>query len=99
MAAQIIDGKAISAKIKEEMKREVAELRGTGIFPGLAVILVGENPASKLYVSMKMKACSEVGIEVECKDFKEKLFTKSAGRAAVGIRGRQSSYFRFVFRT
>lgn len=65
MAAQIIDGKAISAKIKEEMKREVAELRGTGIFPGLAVILVGENPASVVYVRNKGKACHDVGIHSE----------------------------------
>lgn len=65
MAAKIIDGKAISAKIKEEMKREVAELRGTGIFPGLAVILVGENPASVVYVRNKGKACHDVGIHSE----------------------------------
>lgn len=65
MAAKIIDGKAISAKMKEDMKRESAELRGIGIFPGLAVVLVGENPASVVYVRNKGKACHELGVHSE----------------------------------
>lgn len=58
----IIDGKAIAAKIRAELKVSVAELAAKGIVPGLAVVLVGEDPASKVYVSMKEKACADVGI-------------------------------------
>ncbi|MDH4101153.1 MAG: bifunctional methylenetetrahydrofolate dehydrogenase/methenyltetrahydrofolate cyclohydrolase FolD [Nitrospirota bacterium] len=61
-AAQIIDGKAISTQMKEAMKAEVVALEAKGIKPGLAVVLVGENPASVVYVRNKGKACTEVGI-------------------------------------
>ncbi|MBQ7335725.1 MAG: bifunctional methylenetetrahydrofolate dehydrogenase/methenyltetrahydrofolate cyclohydrolase FolD [Clostridia bacterium] len=57
-----IDGKAISAQIREEIKAECAAfVAETGILPGLAVIIVGENPASQVYVRNKKKACEEVG--------------------------------------
>lgn len=62
MAATIIDGKAIAAKIRGEITRETATLKEKGVTPGLAVVLVGEDPASKVYVSMKEKACADVGI-------------------------------------
>lgn len=61
MAAQIIDGKAISAAVKEDVKKEVEELKAKGITPGLAVVLVGENPASKVYVRNKQRACDLCG--------------------------------------
>lgn len=60
--ATIIDGKAIAAKIRQGISRDVTELQARGITPGLAVVLVGEDPASKVYVSMKEKACADVGI-------------------------------------
>lgn len=60
--AQVIDGKAIAAKIRAELTVSVTELGTKGIVPGLAVVLVGEDPASKVYVSMKEKACADVGI-------------------------------------
>ncbi|HLO25256.1 MAG TPA: bifunctional methylenetetrahydrofolate dehydrogenase/methenyltetrahydrofolate cyclohydrolase FolD [Geobacteraceae bacterium] len=60
--AEIIDGKAIAAKIRGEIASEVKKLEAKGIKPGLAVVLVGEDPASKVYVSMKEKACQDVGI-------------------------------------
>ena len=60
--AQIIDGKAISAQIKEELKKEVAQMKEKGIFPGLAVIIVGNDPASRIYVNLKKKDCEELGI-------------------------------------
>jgi methylenetetrahydrofolate dehydrogenase (NADP+) / methenyltetrahydrofolate cyclohydrolase len=60
--AQIIDGKAIAAKIRGKLSANVTELKSKGITPGLAVVLVGEDPASKVYVSMKEKACADVGI-------------------------------------
>jgi methylenetetrahydrofolate dehydrogenase (NADP+) / methenyltetrahydrofolate cyclohydrolase len=60
--AKIIDGKAIAAKIRGEISAETARLKEKGVVPGLAVVLVGEDPASKVYVSMKEKACADVGI-------------------------------------
>jgi methylenetetrahydrofolate dehydrogenase (NADP+) / methenyltetrahydrofolate cyclohydrolase len=60
--AKVIDGKAIAAKIRGEIAEEARRLEAGGIKPGLAVVLVGEDPASKVYVSMKEKACHDVGI-------------------------------------
>lgn len=57
-----IDGKIISAAVKERIKSEVAELKAKGITTGLAVIIVGEDPASKVYVANKKKACEALGI-------------------------------------
>jgi len=65
MAAKILDGKKISEEIKERIRIEVGRLRENGITPGLGVILVGENPASKVYVRNKQKACENVGIYSE----------------------------------
>ena len=59
---KIIDGKAISAAIREEMKDEVAAMKREGITPGLAVVLVGEDPASAIYVRNKERACDNVGL-------------------------------------
>ena len=63
MAYKIINGKEISAAVKERIKKEVETLKNKGIGVGLAVILVGENPASKVYVANKKKACEELGIK------------------------------------
>ena len=60
--ARVIDGKAIAAKIRGEIAAEVKKLEPLGIKPGLAVVLVGEDPASKVYVAMKEKACHDAGI-------------------------------------
>ena len=59
----LIDGKEISTQIKNELKEEVLNLSSQGIKPGLAVVLVGENNASKVYVNNKKKACEYVGIQ------------------------------------
>ena len=61
--AQIIDGKAISAKVKAEVREEADALKAKGISIGLAVVIVGNNPASRVYVNNKKKACAEVGFE------------------------------------
>ncbi|MCR5635002.1 MAG: bifunctional methylenetetrahydrofolate dehydrogenase/methenyltetrahydrofolate cyclohydrolase FolD [Lachnospiraceae bacterium] len=61
--ANIIDGKAISQAIKDEVKAKVAELNSKGIYPCLAVILVGNDPASAVYVGNKKKACEYTGIK------------------------------------
>ena len=63
--AQKIDGKAIAAALRAELKEEVAALTAAGNTPALAVILVGNDPASRVYVSNKEKACAEVGIRSE----------------------------------
>lgn len=58
----LIDGKAIAAKVRSELKAEVDKLKAKGITPGLAVVLVGEDPASEVYVRNKGKACEKAGI-------------------------------------
>lgn len=63
MSGKIIDGKLISTQIKDEVKAEVAELKAKGVEPCLAVILVGENPASQVYVRNKKRACEYTGIK------------------------------------
>lgn len=63
--AEIIDGKALAKKIRAELKEEVEKLRAKGIIPKLAVIMVGEDKASKVYVKNKSKACDEIGVEFE----------------------------------
>ena len=65
MTAQIIDGKAIAAEIKAEVAVRVAALRERGVTPGLAAILVGEDPASISYVSIKTQDCADAGIFTE----------------------------------
>lgn len=65
MSAHIIEGKKISELIREEIKAETELLAGKGIVPGLAVVLVGEDPASKVYVGSKEKACQQLGFYSE----------------------------------
>ncbi|GAB4278701.1 MAG: bifunctional methylenetetrahydrofolate dehydrogenase/methenyltetrahydrofolate cyclohydrolase FolD [Coriobacteriia bacterium] len=65
MSARIIDGKAIAAKRRALTAEKVAELKARGVTPGLAVVIVGEDPASQVYVRMKEKACEEVGVYSE----------------------------------
>ena len=64
--AKLIDGKAISAEVRKEIKEQTAEfVAKTGVRPGLAVIIVGEDPASQVYVRNKKRACEEVGFYSE----------------------------------
>ena len=63
--AQLIDGKAISKAIRAEIKEEVARLTADGLTPGLAVVIVGEDPASEVYVRNKAKACESCGLYSE----------------------------------
>ena len=62
MTAKIIDGKQAAAQMRAELKEKVSQLKAKGVTPGLAVILVGEDPASKSYVTAKEKACEEIGM-------------------------------------
>ncbi|MDZ7271012.1 MAG: bifunctional methylenetetrahydrofolate dehydrogenase/methenyltetrahydrofolate cyclohydrolase FolD [candidate division KSB1 bacterium] len=65
MTARLIDGKAIAGQITAELRTEVSRLRALGLQPGLAVVLVGDDPASASYVRAKRKACEELGIHSE----------------------------------
>ncbi len=62
MTAQIIDGKQVAADMRAELKDEVAKLKEKGIVAGLGVVLVGDDPASKSYVTAKERTCEEIGI-------------------------------------
>src|SRR3569623_1164795 len=61
-SAKIIDGKSVAASIRAECKARVAALKSKGVAPGLAVVLVGTDPASAVYVRSKIRACEEVGV-------------------------------------
>lgn len=63
MDAQIISGKEISEQIREELRGKVAYLKDRNIVPGLGVVLVGDDPASKIYVNNKIKACEDLGLK------------------------------------
>jgi len=66
MSAQLLDGKSIAASLREQIRQQVTEHLGSGgTQPGLAVVLVGENPASEVYVRNKQRACGEVGFHSE----------------------------------
>ena len=62
---KILSGKEVSERIKEKLKGEVSELKGQGVFPNLAVIIVGDDSASRIYVENKKKACEQLGIRSE----------------------------------
>jgi len=78
MAARVLDGKAIAQQMRAELSAEVAELKARGVTPGLGVLLVGDDPASRSYVTAKEKACAEIGIFSL-----EKRLPADAGRAAI----------------
>lgn len=63
--SQIIDGKLVSKQVRQRVKEETEKLKAKGITPGLAVIIVGDDPASQVYVKNKEKACDEVGFYSE----------------------------------
>ena len=65
MAGKILDGNKIAAEIRAEVASEVKSMAEAGMRPGLAVVLVGHNPASEIYVRGKVKSCEEVGIYSE----------------------------------
>lgn len=63
--AKILDGKAVSQRIKDELKGQIIELKAKGVEPGLAVVIVGDDPASRVYVNSKKKACEQIGVYSE----------------------------------
>jgi methylenetetrahydrofolate dehydrogenase (NADP+)/methenyltetrahydrofolate cyclohydrolase len=60
--AELINGKAVAEKVYEQLRGEIAELKTRGVQPGLAVVLVGDDPASRAYVRSKDKMCRELGL-------------------------------------
>lgn len=72
MVGQVISGKDISAAIKDELKHDIAQMIKEGIQPGLAVVLVGEDPASQVYVRNKARTCEELGMYSEVHRLDEK---------------------------
>ena len=76
MTAQRIDGNALSQKLRAEVAIRSAALKAKGITPGLAVILVGENPASQVYVRNKVKACQDSGLHSVLEKYAEDLTEK-----------------------
>ncbi len=77
----IIDGKKIAAEIRAELKQRVSELKKQGVEPGLATILVGDDPASRVYVASKIKACGELGI----RSFHHPLPASAAEREIIAL--------------
>jgi len=76
MTAQILDGISVGKAIKDEVAGEVAEYSRRGLQPGLAAVLVGNNPASQIYVSSKVKTCAELGIYSEKIELDESTTTE-----------------------
>jgi len=62
MTAQLIDGNALSRQLRQQVTERVIALKARGVTPGLAVVLVGDNPASQVYVRNKVKACEDTGM-------------------------------------
>ncbi len=94
MPFQIIDGKAVAARIYEELRPRVLQLTASGFQPGLAVILVGDNPASQVYVRNKEKACEKLGIrsfryhlpeKAECSEILDLIDSLNANPEVHGI--------------
>ena len=81
MSAEVIDGKAIAARVRGEVKAAAEALKAKGIQPGLAVVLVGEDPASQVYVRSKSKAAAEAGIAT----FDHKLAADTSEETLLGL--------------
>lgn len=73
MPAQLIDGNALSKQIRTQVSERVAQLKARGVTPGLAVVLVGDNPASQVYVRNKVKACEDIGMHSVLERYDAKL--------------------------
>ena len=88
-AARVLDGVEIAAAIKSEVALDVRELHASGIVPGLAVVLVGEVPASAIYVRSKVKTCAELGLYSEMLTPAETVTTDEMLEIIAGLNGRE----------
>ena len=94
MTAKIIDGKALAARIQDELKTRVEACTEHGHRPGLAVVLVGEDPASQVYVRNKVRACERTGIRSDeirmpAETTEAELLAVRKPRGGVDIHGRR----------
>jgi methylenetetrahydrofolate dehydrogenase (NADP+)/methenyltetrahydrofolate cyclohydrolase len=89
MTAKVIDGTRIGQQIREEVRREVTKLKDSGIVPGLAAILVGNNPASHLYVRNKIRTCDSLGIYSESLHLPETTTTQELLDRIISLNLRQ----------
>ncbi|MBN1817352.1 MAG: bifunctional methylenetetrahydrofolate dehydrogenase/methenyltetrahydrofolate cyclohydrolase FolD [Sedimentisphaerales bacterium] len=76
MTARIIDGKVVAEQMRAELKNRITDLKSKGVVPGLAVVLVGDDPASRSYVTAKGKACEEIGLYSDNRCLPEKTSQK-----------------------
>jgi methylenetetrahydrofolate dehydrogenase (NADP+)/methenyltetrahydrofolate cyclohydrolase len=83
--ANLIDGRAIASQMQEETARRVAALKARGVQPGLAFVRVGEDPASKVYVGMKEKACAQLGIHSETRVLPENAAEEELLKLLAGL--------------
>jgi len=84
VTARILDGRAVSAAIRSEVAERVRALSDRGVVPGLAAVLVGDDPASRIYVGSKHKACADVGIRSEQVDLPAYVTATSGAQQALG---------------
>jgi methylenetetrahydrofolate dehydrogenase (NADP+)/methenyltetrahydrofolate cyclohydrolase len=89
VTARILDGRATARAIREELRAEVARLSGLGARPGLGVVLVGDNPASAVYVRSKTRACEELGLHGETRHLPATATTDEVAAAVVEYNGRR----------
>ena len=75
METRLLDGKKIAAQVKSELSQEIRTLRAGDVIPGLATVLVGDNPASRFYVASKVRACRELGMHSEAVELPEETTT------------------------
>jgi methylenetetrahydrofolate dehydrogenase (NADP+)/methenyltetrahydrofolate cyclohydrolase len=73
MSAYIINGTELAKEKRAQLAKEVQQLKNEGIEPGLAVVLVGDNPASRSYVKAKQRACEEIGIRSVLLEFPDTI--------------------------
>src|SRR5215208_3589635 len=88
MAAQLLDGTSVGKAIKQEVAEEVAELSKRGLRPGLAVVIVGSDPASQIYVSNKAKTCEQLGLYSEKIELAETTTTEELLALVNDLNGR-----------
>jgi methylenetetrahydrofolate dehydrogenase (NADP+)/methenyltetrahydrofolate cyclohydrolase len=85
MDTRILDGKKIATQIKAEVAQEAEQLKAKGISPGLAAVLVGQNPASQLYVNSKTKTCAELGMHSEKVELPSQVTTEELLEVVAGL--------------
>ncbi len=89
MNVQVIDGSAIAKEVRGDLKNRAKDLLEQGVKPGLAVIIVGDDPASSIYVRYKVKACEEVGIHSEVHRFPENASQDEVQRCIIDLNDNQ----------